>query len=204
MGAHPRSGLLAGSRLVRSRTRRQERKDFVQECWDRWEELGQEPGTHLWWVPTRAVRRDLWTAEQQRTAFLRYALRTTVSTGERAFTWKRVRRSSRPGIAEIVLRSHREGGIGGFLDASSLNGYAPNPVVNLRKLVDDTGTPILYTSGRNAFHQAGAFITFPNRRWLQFPVRGTQPRNAIMTAVDQAGNKVARYRIIGPGSFGAR
>lgn len=57
--------------------------------------------------------------------FLRYALRTTVSTGERAFTWKRVRGSSRPGIAEI-----------------------------------------------------------------------------IMTAVDQAGNKVARYRIIGPGFFG--
>jgi hypothetical protein len=54
--------------------------------------------------------------------------------------------------------------------------------------------PVLYVSGRNFSYVAGACITFPDQRWLQFPVRGTRA-NAIMTAVDQAGAKVARYRI---------
>jgi hypothetical protein len=67
----------------------------------------------------------------------------------------------------------------------------------LRELLDATGMPILYTSGRNYRRTAGACITFPDRRWLRFPVRGTRQANAIMTAVDQAGNKIARYRVIG-------
>lgn len=36
---------------------------------------------------------------------------------------------------------------------------------------------------------------FPDQRWLRFPVRGTKLADAIMTAVDQAGNRVARYRL---------
>ena len=67
----------------------------------------------------------------------------------------------------------------------------------LRELLDETGMPILYASGRNYDHSALACITFPDQRWLRFPVRGTRQANAIMTAVNQAGNKVARYRVIG-------
>ncbi len=52
----------------------------------------------------------------------------------------------------------------------------------------------MYLSGHNVDLRANACITFPDQRWLRFPVRGTHPTNAIMTAVDQAGNKVARYR----------
>ena len=64
----------------------------------------------------------------------------------------------------------------------------------VRELVDETGTPILYTSGKNYARRACACIIFPDQRWLRFLVRGTRPENAIMTAVDQAGHKVARYR----------
>jgi hypothetical protein len=52
----------------------------------------------------------------------------------------------------------------------------------------------LYTSGQNFGGRACARISFPDGRWLRFLVRGTRQDNAIMTAVDQAGNKVARYR----------
>jgi hypothetical protein len=45
---------------------------------------------------------------------------------------------------------------------------------------------------------ADSYIKFPGQRWLRFPVRGTKRANTIMTAVDQAGNKVARYRFAGP------
>jgi hypothetical protein len=69
-----------------------------------------------------------------------------------------------------------------------------------RELVDEAGMPILYTSGSNLYWRASACITFPDGQWLRFPVRGTHRMNAIMTAVDQAGNRVARYRILGRGS----
>jgi hypothetical protein len=64
------------------------------------------------------------------------------------------------------------------------------------ELVNKTGTPILYTSGRNFDRIAGACISFPDERSLRFPVRGTRRANAIMTAVDEAGNSVIRYRLI--------
>jgi hypothetical protein len=68
-----------------------------------------------------------------------------------------------------------------------------------QELVDETGIPILYTSGHNVFGRATECISFPDQRWLRFWVRGTHQMNAIMTAVDQAGNRVARYRITGKG-----
>jgi len=59
--------------------------------------------------------------------------------------------------------------------------------------------PSLYVSGANFAGRAGACITFPDQRWLRFLVRGTSPAIAIMTALDQARNTVARYRIISEG-----
>jgi hypothetical protein len=67
----------------------------------------------------------------------------------------------------------------------------------VREVVDETGTPILYLSGRNFWCRACARVTFTDQRWLRFLVRGTKRATAIMTAVDQAGNKVARYRNAG-------
>jgi len=65
-----------------------------------------------------------------------------------------------------------------------------------RSLFDETGMPVLHASGKNYYYSARARIMFAgNQRWLQFPVRGTGRANAIMTAVDQAGNRVARYRL---------
>ena len=54
----------------------------------------------------------------------------------------------------------------------------------------------MYSSGTNFGFRAWACISFPDQRWLRFLVRGTQEGNAIMTAVDQAGNRAVRYRII--------
>jgi hypothetical protein len=68
-----------------------------------------------------------------------------------------------------------------------------------RSLVDETGVLILHASTGHYNHVALGRITFPGQRWLQFPVRATShfPTNAIMTAVDQAGDEVARYRRTG-------
>ena len=63
------------------------------------------------------------------------------------------------------------------------------------ELVDQTRMPTLYVNGQNHGNSAYASITFPDLQRLRFLVRGTAPGNAIMTAVDQAGNRVARYRI---------
>jgi hypothetical protein len=68
----------------------------------------------------------------------------------------------------------------------------------LKELVDETGTPVLYITGsRHHARRARTGIAFPDGRWLRFLVRGTEVANAIMTAVDQAGNRIVRYRDIG-------
>ncbi len=187
-----------------------------QECMDAWRGFGQVPGTQLRWVWAGATRRELRTAEQHPIASSRYgwsptlfltswapdATGTTFSTGERTFAAKRITRSSRPDVAEMIRRSHRIGGHGHFLAAGTPQAlernlglaYGPD---NLREFRDETGTPVLYTSGIHGNHGAGGCITFPDRRRLRFPVRSTSRGNAVMTAVDQGGNKVARYRVIG-------
>ena len=199
----------APSRRARRKQKSQDMKDITQECADAWRDFGQQPGLNLRQVPAGILRRELRTAELQTIASLRYGRPTTVSAGGRTFTWKRVARSSWPEIAEIVRHSRREA-FPRFLAESArqakimqrLDDRPPRSALQPRELRDATGTPILYTSGRHLANQAGAWITFPDQRWLRFPVRGTGlgsegRKTAIMTAVDQAGNKIARYRIIG-------
>lgn len=178
------------SQRARRKDRAQDRKCLARECADAWRDFGQQPGTQLRWVwtgryPRGAMHGELHTAERQTVASARsrwpaWPRPTTVITGGRTFTWKPVTGSALPGIAII-----RE-----LLD------FDPT-----RELLDETGTPVLCTSGKNFNFRAGACITFPDRRWLKFPVRGTESENGIMTAVDQAGNKVAQYKVIQEGDW---
>ena len=179
------------------------KEHFSKECEKAWRHFEVAPGTHLLWGQVNtAGSRELRTPEEQTIASLRrYGPFRTASTGGRTFTFKRIRpaKSSPPGFAEIVARSGRDYD-GHFAENSHSwivrNDPGIGPKHRVRGLVDKTGTPILYTSGRNFAFRAWASITFPDQRWLRFLVRGTEDRNAIMTAVDQAGNRAIRYRII--------
>lgn len=170
----------------------------LQECAEAWRDFGQQPGTRLSWVRTGAVRYELRTAEQQAVASLRHGRPATLSAGGRTFTWKRVPGSSWPDIAKTISRD-RPGSPAHMLRDEetplSRKRQAESRDLLLRHLLDEAGMPILYTGGQNIGRSARAYIKFPGQRWLRFPVRGTRRVNAIMTAVDQAGNKVARYRL---------
>jgi DivIVA domain-containing protein len=203
-----RGGISAPARDARGRAWLASEERFAEECADAWRDFGQAPGTHLWWGRVQGGSRELRTPEAEAIVSLqgwRYGGFRTASTGGRTFTFKKIwraRSSPQSLAAEIVARSERD-----------LEGhYATNKYRRLRwngpgvglglwtkhvvwELVDETGTPILYTSGGPCDWRAWAGITFPDGRWLRFLVRGTEERKAIMTAVDQAGNKVARYRI---------
>jgi DivIVA domain-containing protein len=205
------------SRRAHRKDRAQDRKCLVRECADAWRDFGQQPGAQLRWGLTSArhlwsaVRAELQTAEQQAVASVRswsadMDRPATVSAGGRTFTWKRVTGSAWPGIAEIVRRSDPEYGAGRSLDADTPDSRKPRATASslnlavralrepIRELRDEMGAPIFYATGKNYDGSAGSCITFPDQRWLKFPVRGTERANAVMTAVDQAGNKVARYR----------
>jgi DivIVA domain-containing protein len=158
-----------------------------EEYADAWHDFAREPGTRLSWVRTGVLRRELRTAEQQRIASSRGGwVADTLTAGGRTFTWRRVTRSSWPGIADTI--SHEDP----YDPAAVSKRKAGKKDPWLSQLRDETGIPVLYTAG-------GPYIKFPGRRWLRFPVRGTRRANAIMTAVDQAGNKIARYRLIRDG-----
>jgi DivIVA domain-containing protein len=163
---------------------------------DDWRDFDRQPGTRLWWVRTGTMRGELRTEDQQAVASFRYPLPTFVSylvgmhslsAGRRTFTITWVTPSAWAGTAGTVSRDP-------LREAHMLRRQTDDMDSSLRELLDDTGTAVLYKGGRHFDYHAGGYIKFPGQRWLRFPVRGHSRGNAIMTAVDQAGNKVARYR----------
>ena len=58
----------------------------------------------------------------------------------------------------------------------------------------ETKVPILRGAGSNFNRRARLAMDLPDGRRLRLPVRGTFPGNAVMTAVDDRGDRVARFR----------
>jgi DivIVA domain-containing protein len=152
------------------------RADFAGQYEKAWRDFDQVPGTHLWWWPTGIFKFELRTAEQQ-TLASHWGLRDKASVGGCKF--------------------HLKGRTAGGHSEPFARTWSRRWVIPDRwyPFVDETRSPVLYKSGYNLGCQANACVMFPDQRWLRFLVRGTRKANAIMTAVDQAGNKVARYRI---------
>jgi hypothetical protein len=178
------------------------------ECETACRDFSQQPGTHLQYTrnPWSGVC-ELRTAEQQQPiASLKGAslrggpVRTTVNLGGRTFTNKSPKIPARraaetwpPGIADLTASTWQD--YAGHFTAETMSSRYQRAVARtVRGFTDETGTPVLYSHGSNFYRRAFARITFPDQRWLRFLVRGTSRKNAVMTAVDQAGNKVARYR----------
>jgi DivIVA domain-containing protein len=179
-------------------------RDFGAECEKAWYDFDQQPGFYLRWVRVKGGPLsarwafELRTADQQAIASLRgwpvYGP-MTVSTGGNTFTCSRSPASpASPVIAELAACSWRDRA-GRFTARPMKDSARRREARTIRELIDDTGTSVLYISGDTVNYRACARITFPDQRWLRFLVRGTGRGNAIMTAVDQAGNKVARYRL---------
>ena len=150
--------------------------NFVSECEKAWRDFSHVPGTHLWWGRAGMFRKALCTEDQQILASVWGSSPEIVSAGGRDFIF-----TSRARYSENPQKT-----------------WSSPPSNYWFELADDeTGIPILYSSGDgyNFSWSARASIMFHDRRWLRFLVRGTRRANAIMTAVDQAGNRVARYRL---------
>jgi hypothetical protein len=174
-------------------TGREAWKWFAGPCEKAWRNFRQQPGAHLagqwdiYWEP-RPWQRKLvsrladfaevgWGNETIRAGGMRFKFETM----DRA-------RSASPVIAKIAARAARDAD-GHF--AKPRQRRKPPRVAGL---MDEAKSPVLYISGENFARRACFCVTFPDGRWLRFLVRGTNAENAIMTAVDQVGVKVARYR----------
>jgi hypothetical protein len=157
---------------VEKPSRQASRAYFASQCENAWRNFGQQPGTHLRVGGT--LREELRTAEQQ----------TLVHRASVRDAWH-VRANGRRFKLTSRARPHEP----------PPKTWSNPSSTNWSGLVDETGMPILYTSGSNFRCRASASIMFADQRWLRFLVRGTRKANAIMTAVDQAETRVARYRI---------
>lgn len=67
--------------------------------------------------------------------------------------------------------------------------WRPNDWMNV-----ETNAPVVRGAGRNFGRRARMTLELPNGRHLRFPVRGTSPANAVMTAVDDKGDRLAKAR----------
>jgi DivIVA domain-containing protein len=181
---------------------RNSRTNFAGECANAWRDFAQQPGMHLRWRRAGrlwAARYELRTAEQQ-TIASRDRRPRTVNAGGSSFTYKNTDIPARstadswpPRIAELAARSWRDD-TGHYAAETMSSRDQLREARSAHELVDEPGIAISYVSGRNYNRRACACVTFPDQRWLRFLVRGTESGNAVMTAVDQAGNRVARYR----------
>jgi hypothetical protein len=174
-------------------TGREAWKWFAAQCENAWRDFGQRPRIQLpgqWdvhWEP-RPWRQALVSLVSD------YAVEgwwnEAIRAGGRRFRFQKMdrARSSSPVIAEIAVRAARDE------DGHFAKPRPRRKPPRVAGLIDEAGSPVLYISGENLERRACFCVTFPDGRWLRFPVRGTKAANAIMTAVDQAGNKVARYR----------
>jgi hypothetical protein len=148
---------------------------FDRQCQDAWRDFGQLPGTRLRWGRPRMFTEALYDEEQQVLASVWRSSPEIVSTGGRDFIL-----ASRTTHHEIPPKTWSRAVFDRWAGLAD----------------DETGIPVLYTNGdHRGSGRAHAWIMFPDQRWLRFLVRGTRKTNVIMTAVDQAGNRVARYRI---------
>jgi len=175
---------------------------LAEECRKAWRDFGQQPGMSLTWGWSGHLLPNLWllryelrTAEQQ-TVTSGDAFADRLRVGDRRFARKRLsspRRSpgSWPGLAEAYALNWRDS-VGHFAAGATRRSGMRAPINS--QYVDETGMPVLCAMGSAIDNRACAHIGFPDQRWLRFLVRGTRRANAIMTAVDQAGNKIARYR----------
>ena len=158
-------------------------------------------GTHLRWHGSN--RGELRTAQEHTIASRRIrtgplVITDVLSAGGRSFT---VSGEMGPGrfvgdavVTKIAAQGYQDRD-GHFTASSRESARTGSPrAAGLTALVDETGRPVLWITGSNSAFKASARITFPDERWLRFLVRGTGERNGIMTAVDQAGNKVIRFR----------
>ena len=181
-----------------------EKDAFRTQCDRAWHDFGQLPGTRLWFGNAARGIGELRTADQQTLVSMQestwFVYPRTFSAGGRSFTFRRTsaEQSSSPAVMELRARAARAAA-GHFTDDMPARVRQPKPIIGpyARRLADGTGTPILYTAGEVSIRRAGAYIMFPDQQWLRFLVRGSALENAIMTAVDQAGNRVARYRYTG-------
>jgi DivIVA domain-containing protein len=196
-------------------------KRFAEECASAWFAFDMLPGLRLWWGRA-GLRYELRTAEQQVIASLQGQRRASVqwwgysrgygrpmklnADGQSfQFSKKDTAWSAALEINEIADRTVRNmnGKFSGDTassrwsraQVSSQKTVGAERMAEPRVFVDGMGRPVLSVSGRNQNHRSYADVSFPDQRWLRFLVRGTGRDNAIMTALDEDGNKVARYRL---------
>ncbi len=170
---------------------------FAEECRKAWCDFGQQPGMSLTWGWSGHLLPSLWllryelrTAEQ-RTVASGDAFAGRLRVGERRFNSPRHSPGSWPGLAEAHALSWRD--FVGHFAAGRTRDQMCAPLD--ARHVDETGMPVLYAVGSAFNHRACARIGSPDQPgWLRFLIRGTGIANAIMTAVDQAGNRIARCR----------
>jgi DivIVA domain-containing protein len=115
-----------GRTYLRTRpSRRARRERYAEECWKAWDEFDQQPGTYLRLEWVKIARCELRSADLQTIASMTY------------------RWSDILGVTDIPEMGDRVSiSKGSFI-------LVRTRAKQSRKLVDETGTPVLYTSGRN-------------------------------------------------------
>jgi DivIVA domain-containing protein len=174
------------------------RRMLKQQCVSAWRGFDRVPGVHLVCRRRHVSGADLYAAGQQPLASVWGFKHMKISIGRRTVTFMPARKERQllPVTEEIARHEHRDRHGHFCANPPKLSDRRSSLVSGVQVALDETGAPVLYVSGKHLSRSSHSRISFGPERWLRFPVRGTSESDAIMTAVDEAGRKVARYRCI--------
>jgi hypothetical protein len=202
-GAPPAAPGMRWAALLAAWTRKRwrEQRDYARACADAWRDFGLPPGARLSLVNPGARRSELRAAGQYPLVLLG---KGTFDRNGRTYRLSKVKAAQWPAVAAEIgdkppdspahlARTEPASRTG--TEAARRKDPAARKPSGLMSLADQTGLPVLYTGSGLSGRTVGGYVQFPGRRWLRFPFRGTSRSNAIVTAVNQAGQQVARYRI---------
>jgi len=156
-------------------TNAQLRNFLAKDCYNGWLRFPSLPGNRLLWTHKGVGGRELRSLDGRVLARVRRR-------------HERLRFRSEPHIAKSIELVE-----GGRFTVREVPDEA-----RTSDLLDWDGSALLRLTGVHFDRRARAVIQLADHREIRFPVRGTRRTNALMTAIDEMGNCIARFRA-GPG-----
>jgi hypothetical protein len=117
---------------------------------------------------------DLFTADRQSLASVRGMAHKKITCRGRTITFGPVRKQRQllPVTKEIAKRGELDSH-GHYCSSEPKPARMPGSLrTGIQVALDETGTPVLYTSGKHYDHCAYSRISFAGERWLMFPSGG--------------------------------
>jgi DivIVA domain-containing protein len=149
------------------------------QCDEEWRRFQDLPGTHLWLRRPSRKSGELVTSDGTTIATVLYSGNLHIGPAHVTIA----------GISYSRTPRNKPG-----QDASSPTWDKKRMLDRWTYVNDTTGEPVMHVGGRNDQHWPGFIMSLSEQQTFRFPVRESNWKNAVMTAIDDAAHRAIRFR----------